>query len=170
MGWVYYPAVVRRGTGRRFGNAILSRWPIVDDDKLILPRVSVFGRMQRIATAATLDVGGVPLRVYSVHLATPVDLSLRARNDQFRAILDDAAPHPRVIIGGDMNSGAMPRHAERRGFHWATEEGPRTAAFGRWDHIVYRGLAPAEPDPSGTILDPREASDHRPVWIRAVLR
>jgi endonuclease/exonuclease/phosphatase family metal-dependent hydrolase len=40
MGWVYYPAAVHPKRGSDFGNAILSRWPIVADEKLMLPRVA----------------------------------------------------------------------------------------------------------------------------------
>jgi len=39
MGWVYYPAAVHPKRGSDFGNAILSRWPIVADEKQMLPHV-----------------------------------------------------------------------------------------------------------------------------------
>lgn len=170
MAWVYYPAVRRTGTGRDFGNAVLSRWPIVDDAKLILPKIATWGRMQRTATAATLDVGGVPVRVYSVHLGNPLSMSLQDRRAQLRTVLDDASVHPRVILGGDLNSGDLGSMAERRGFVWPTEEGPRTTAFGRFDHVLFRGLAAPDSAASGTILDRRDASDHRAVWARGFLR
>lgn len=170
MAWVYYPAVRRTGTGRDFGNAVLSRWPIVDDAKLILPKIATWGRMQRTATVVTVDVGGVPVRVYSVHLGTPLSLSLQDRRAQLRAVLDDASVHPRVILGGDLNSGDLGDMAVRRGFVWPTEEGPRTTTFGRFDHVLFRGLGAPESGATGTILDGRGASDHRPVWARGFLR
>lgn len=170
MAWVYYPAVRRTGTGRDFGNAVLSRWPIVDDAKLILPKIATWGRMQRTATAVTVDVGGVPVRVYSVHLGTPLSLSLQDRRAQLRAVLDDASVHPRVIVGGDLNSGDLGSMAVRRGFVWPTEDGPRTTTFGRFDHVLFRGLGAPATGATGTILEGRGASDHRPVWARGVLR
>jgi hypothetical protein len=52
MAWVYYPATLRAGRG--FGNAVLSRWPIVDDQKVILPHVGRLRGTQRSATAPAL--------------------------------------------------------------------------------------------------------------------
>ena len=169
MGFVYYPAILRKATGRNFGNAVLSRWPLVDDRKLILPHLAVFGRTQRIATAVTVRVGSTPIRVYSVHLATPPNLALRERGDQMRAILRDAAPYPHVVIGGDLNSRGLGRLASEQGFAWPTRDGPRTVLFGRWDHIFFKGLVPPDSGASGTVLDNRGASDHLPVWARGVV-
>ncbi|HKJ03852.1 MAG TPA: endonuclease/exonuclease/phosphatase family protein [Longimicrobiales bacterium] len=169
MAFVYYPAILRKATGRHFGNAVLSRWPVADDEKLVLPHVAIFGRTQRIATAVTVQVGSTPVRVYSVHLATPVNLALRDRQDQIRAVLRDAARYPHVVIGGDLNSGSVGNLALQRGFAWPTREGPRTVLFGRWDHIFFKGLRPPDAGASGTILDNRGASDHRPVWARGVV-
>ena len=169
LGFVYYPAILRKATGRNFGNAVLSRWPLKDDEKLVLPHRAIFGRTQRIATSVTVQVGSTPIRVYSVHLATPVNLALRDRQDQLRTVLRDAARYPHVIIGGDLNSGSLGSLAEERGFAWPTREGPRTVRFGRWDHIFFKGLLPPDPGGSGTVLDNRGASDHLPVWARGVV-
>src|SRR5215210_977536 len=48
-------------------------------------------------------MGHVSIRVYSTHLGTMGDLAPSARRDQLRAIIADAEPYPRVVIGGDMN-------------------------------------------------------------------
>jgi endonuclease/exonuclease/phosphatase family metal-dependent hydrolase len=170
MWYAYYPAIHRLRSRRDFGNAVLSRWPIVEDAKLVLPHVSRYARTQRIATAATIRVGETPVRVYSTHLGTPLDVGGGARRDQLRAILDDAARHPRVILGGDMNSAAVGRLAAERGFAWPTERGPRTTRLGRWDHIFVRGLAVPDGAASGTATHVRGISDHVPVWTRVVLR
>ncbi|HSG09005.1 MAG TPA: endonuclease/exonuclease/phosphatase family protein [Longimicrobiales bacterium] len=169
MGFIYYPAILRKATGRNFGNAVLSRWPVVDDEKLILPHLAIFGRTQRIATAATVQVGSTAIRVYSVHLATPPNLALPERQDQMRAVLRDAARHPHVIIGGDLNGGSLGNLAVERGFAWPTRDGPRTVLFGRWDHIFFKGLLAPDHGASGTIRDNRGASDHLPVWARGVV-
>ena len=169
MGFVYYPAIVRRASGRDFGNAVLSRWPIVSDEKLVLPHLAIFGRTQRIATVVTIQVGRTPIRVYSVHLATTVNMAWRDRSDQMRTVLEDAAPYPHVIVGGDLNSAGLGALALERGFSWPTRSGPRTTAIGRLDHIMFKGLVPPDSAASGTILDNRNASDHRPVWARGVV-
>ena len=170
MAWVYYPAVERKASGRDFGNAVLSRWPIEEDEKLVLPYLAVIGRTQRIATAATVRVGRRPVRVYSVHLATPVTLAYHYRREQWATVLEDARRYPHAIVGGDLNSGGLGERAARRGFYWPTEEGPNTLLFGRWDHIFLWGLTvPGGEAAAGTVRDNRGASDHLPVWTRAVL-
>lgn len=169
MGWVYYPAIVRRSTGRDFGNAVLSRWPIVDDEKLLLPHRAVFGATRRIATVATLQVGRTRVRVYSIHLATKVNMSLRDRRDQMAAVLRDAARHPHVVLAGDLNDARMAEMASRSGFAWPSREGPRTTWGGRFDHILFKGLRLSGPDAAGTVEDVRGASDHRPVWAVGVI-
>ena len=72
MHYVYYPATYNRIVRHDFGNAVLSRWPIVEDAKLILPSRSRYAKTQRIATAATLQVGERRVRVYSTHFGTPL--------------------------------------------------------------------------------------------------
>jgi len=169
MHWVYYPASLREG--REFGNAVLSRWPILEDEKLLLPHEAVFGDTRRIATVATIEVAEVPVRVYSVHLTTPVNLSGERREEQWRTVLADASDHEHVIIGGDLNSHSLPEIAEDDGYLWATRDGPRTTWWGRVDHIIYKGLVPTWSETNGTVTDEvAEVSDHRPVWTRARIR
>ena len=161
--YVYYPAVHHHRYGRDFGNAVLSRWPITDHEKLILPHVSVFTRTQRIAVAATLDVMGTTVRVYSTHLGSLLEVRGGAREAQLRAVMDDASHFPRVVIGGDLNSGSVGQGARDAGFAWPTREGPPTVRGRRWDHIFLKGF-PGTPR-SGTILDVDAVSDHRPIWV-----
>ncbi|HEX2191098.1 MAG TPA: endonuclease/exonuclease/phosphatase family protein [Longimicrobiaceae bacterium] len=169
LGYVYYPAIAHNRTGRDFGNAVLSRWPIVEDAKIVLPHPSRYARTQRTATAATLRVGDVRVRVYSTHLGTLADVGPGARRDQLRAVLADAAQHPLVVIGGDLNDAAVGRVAQDAGYAWPTERGPRTTRLGRWDHILLKGLQSPDSAAAGTVLDTRGTSDHRPVWAVALL-
>ncbi len=170
MWYVYYPAIFHRRTRRDFGNAVLSRWPIVDDAKLVLPHASRYARTHRIATAATLRVGASRIRVYSTHLGTLADIGSGRRREQLRAILADAARHPFVVIGGDLNETNIGRVAEEAGYAWPTRDGPRTTRLGRWDHIFLKGLESPRADASGTVREARGVSDHRPVWASALLR
>jgi endonuclease/exonuclease/phosphatase family metal-dependent hydrolase len=164
MAYVYYPALFHLRTKRDFGNAVLSRWPITADVKLILPHRSWYARTHRIATVATIQVGATSIRVYSTHLGTLADVGPGSRRDQLRAILADAASHRHAIVGGDMNSGSVGRVARDAGFAWITEKGPSTTRLGRWDHLFLKGLAVAGDGATGTVLDVRGSSDHRPIW------
>jgi endonuclease/exonuclease/phosphatase family metal-dependent hydrolase len=170
MWFVYYPALFHRRTGRDFGNAVLARWPIVDDAKLVLPHPSRYAGTHRIATVATLRIGTSRVRVYSTHLGTIADIGSGRRREQLRAILADAAHHPFVVIGGDFNETNIGLVAEEAGYTWPTRHGPPTTRFGRWDHIFLKGLVSPRSHPSGTVVNAREVSDHRPVWAVALLR
>ncbi len=165
--YVYYPAIFSLTTQRDFGNAVLSRWPVIDDEKIVLPHVSRYARTQRTATAATVRVGTSIIRVYSTHLSTIFDVRRSARRDQFLAILRDAAKYPRVVIGGDMNSSVVGRIARDMGYAWPTERGPHTTRGGRWDHIFFKVVT--TPGAAGTVRKIRGASDHLPVWAIAIV-
>jgi endonuclease/exonuclease/phosphatase family metal-dependent hydrolase len=169
LGYVYYPAVLAFRTRRPFGNAVLSRWPIVEDGKIVLPHVSRFGRTQRTATAATIRVGSRLVRIYSTHLGTMGDVAPASRREQLRTILADARRYPRVVIGGDMNDEGVGRVAREMGYSWPTQHGPSTHLLGRLDHIFVRGLATADSGAAGTVLDSHGSSDHLPVWAVATL-
>jgi endonuclease/exonuclease/phosphatase family metal-dependent hydrolase len=169
MWYVYYPAVFRFKTRRDLGNAVLTRWPIVEDRKIVLPHLSRIVRTQRAATAATIRVGQWLVRVYSIHLGTLAGVAPAARRDQLRAVLADAARYPRVVIGGDMNDVAVGRIAREIGYTWPTERGPNTTRIGRLDHILLKGLRSPDSAAAGTVLDVRGASDHLPVWAVGIL-
>ena len=170
MSYVYYPATFSLKTQRDFGNAVLSRFPIVADSKVLLPHLGVVGRLQRIATGATIRVGDTLIRVYSAHLGTMINATASGQRAQLRAVLADAERYPLVIIGGDMNSHGVVRVAHEHGYEWPTEKGPRTTRLGRWDHILLKGLKSTGPADTGTVLDVRGASDHRAIWAVAQLR
>ena len=167
MAYVYYPACVERHTQRDFGDAILSRWPIVADQKIVLPHHARFDGSERIATAATIQIKGSQLRVYSVHLGTQADIGPGSRKDQARAVLADAAGYPTVVISGDMNSHGIGKEFQAAGFHWPTERNPHTDRFWNWDHVFLKGLAARDSAPAGVVRDTLRASDHRPVWVVA---
>src|SRR3972149_3612794 len=65
MNYVYVPAAIEPTYDKNFGNAVLSRWPIIDTQKLILPHKSLSNRMNRLATRATIRIHGVDILVYS---------------------------------------------------------------------------------------------------------
>jgi endonuclease/exonuclease/phosphatase family metal-dependent hydrolase len=114
-------------------------------------------------------VGTSLIRVYSTHLGTMINATPAAQRAQLGTVLADAEPYAQVIIGGDMNSHGVVRLARDRGYEWPTEHGPRTTVFGRWDHILLKGLRSPGTAAAGTVLDVRGASDHRPVWAVATL-
>lgn len=169
MHYAYYPAVRHAITGRDFGNAVLSRWPIIEHERIVLPYTPLIQRTQRTATAATIRIGGSSVRVYSVHLATFVSIGSAGRRGQLRTVMEDAQRFPHAIIGGDMNDGEIGVIAADHGFTWPTRRGPWTTLIGRLDHIFLRNLTLPDSAATGTVEDTRGASDHSPVWVRAIL-
>ena len=169
MHYVYFPAIYNRIMRRDIGNAVLSRWPIVEDAKLILPSRSRYAKTQRIATAASIRVGTRTLRVYSTHFGTPADLGREGREAQLRAILDDAAKYRHAVIGGDMNSKDIGLVARTAGYIWPTDTIPKSNLAGRLDHFFVRGVSMPDSGGTGTVRVPSTISDHGAIWIRVVL-
>jgi endonuclease/exonuclease/phosphatase (EEP) superfamily protein YafD len=172
MHWVYYPAS-RRGDGGGFGNAVLSRWSIVEDHKIVLPHASWINGQRRIGVAATLDAPGGRIAVVSVHTETAL-VSLRTRYAQLSRVLadvDERYPHLPVVIGGDFNTPerwALQRLDEgfaSRGFRPATRAVDATADYPVigalvLDHVFVRGLDVLA---AGTVRT--SASDHHAIHV-----
>jgi len=183
MNLVYYPAVRHPSSDRDFGNAVLSRWPVLRHKKVILPHNGRFGKTQRIGVLAVLDVAGREVTVASVHLATPIEVGPDNRRDQADAIADFAAATKAdlVLIGGDLNDPGMAKHFEQHGYACPTRGLGSTSVNGfALDHVLVRrhtgsavgdSLA-AQTDtrsPSGVVPGDGVASDHFPVWTRVAL-
>jgi endonuclease/exonuclease/phosphatase family metal-dependent hydrolase len=159
--------VIHPQPGKAFGNAVLSRYPIVEDHKVRLPHMGQFGKTQRIATAATLDVGGTRVRVYSAHLATKVELGPGRRRDQASAVVADAELFSGpVVIGGDMNTWGLGEVFTEAGYQWVTEDIGKTTKLAAIDHFFLKRLEPVNDTAFGKLVDSGGASDHVPIWIR----
>jgi len=169
LDYVYYPSRLHAGTRRDFGNAILSRYPMEDDRKIILPHVARVNHSLRTAVGATIRVGDRRIRIYSVHLATMAENGPGARREQLAAVLADAERYPVVVLGGDFNSGSVPEIALARGFAWPTSHLGRTRAFWDMDHVLVKGLAVAGSPAVGLVEKVGGASDHKPVWALVLL-
>jgi len=169
MEYVYYPSTVHPATHRDFGCAILSRYPISDDRKILLPHLARVNRTLRAAVGATIHVGARAIRIYSLHLATMLDNGPGSRREQLAAVLADARAYPLVVLGGDFNSGSVPEIALPEGYEWPTYRLGRTRAFWDMDHVLLKGLGVPADSAVGLVHDVHGASDHKPVWARVIL-
>jgi endonuclease/exonuclease/phosphatase family metal-dependent hydrolase len=88
----------RQNVTQCFGNALLTRHPILDVHRINL---SMERREPRGALAATLDVGGDELHVLAAHLG----LRVRERRFQVRQILDylESVRRTWFVVLGDFN-------------------------------------------------------------------
>ncbi len=165
LNYVYYPASVHPKYERDVGNAILTPWPIERTFKLPLPHRSRVMRQARLAAGAIVRVDGRRLRVYSLHLGSPLGASPGQRRDQLQVVLCDAqdSPDP-VVIAGDFNSKSLGDRLVAAGYHWPTRDvGPSTRGLS-FDHVFVRGL-PFQETRAGVAREVKDASDHRPVWV-----
>jgi endonuclease/exonuclease/phosphatase family metal-dependent hydrolase len=143
MGWVMAPARLLRG--HQFGNAVLSRFPIVRHHghdlswKTCEPR-----RLQRVDVA----VAGSTLHLYNVHFGTAI-LERRSQAERLAAIVSD--PHiagPKLVLGdfnewlrgfatsllsSRLKSVDLSRHLRRRRTY------PGLFPILHLDHIYYAG-------------------------------
>lgn len=170
MRYVYYPAQLRKNTKREWGNAVLSRWPITEDKKLVLPHYNGPAATMRGATGVTLQIANRNVRVYSAHLGTIYNITPAERKDQLRTILEDATKYEQVIAGGDLNSASVGKVAYNVGYDWPTQHIGKTMKVGSLDHMVTKGFAIPETDAAGVVVNNHHASDHSPIWIKVVLR
>jgi endonuclease/exonuclease/phosphatase family metal-dependent hydrolase len=171
----WFPNVTVRGGGE-YGNAILSRWPLVASSNIDLTvgrrkRRSVLHREIRIRHDEVDRV----VHIFNMHLG----LSQPERRTQLATFL---ACHPfaglhhdtPVIIGGDFNDvyGRLARLLVPSGFR-STERPPRT--FPAWapmralDSIYVRGQVQLLGVHRGETDLSRRASDHRPLFADVVV-
>ena len=131
---------------------------------MILPHEGRIRRQRRTATAAVVNVRGIHVQAYAVHLETQLKGSDHERQDQVAAILADAvtAPGP-VVVAGDFNSWGIGRYFEQHGFAWPTRNVGKTIAIFSWDHIFVRGWS-VPGSAAGKVTKVNGPSDHRPVW------
>jgi len=171
LNYVYYPSSRSPKTHRDVGTAVLSPWPIAATSKVQLPHLSRITHHARAATAADVRIGERTVRVYSLHLSTPLGLGPQQRREQLEAVLADAALHEgAVIVGGDFNAKAMAERVAERGFAWPTRDVGHTRSFLSIDHVLARGLVPAGAPVAGVARDVKDASDHYPVWATFAAR
>ncbi len=153
----------------QFGNALLSRSTLTDEQRTALPRGG--GAQDRAALTATVVLAdGTPVRVTSVHLHYRSDDDA-TRLDQLDALAVDLPDEGAAVLAGDLN--AHPGSAELARLDadgWVTDPGPWAASWpahdptDRIDWVLVRG---AELAGTEVAASPR-TSDHLPVVARVV--
>lgn len=160
MEWTYGPAV-SRGRGV-FGNAILSRYEILDSSNTRLPYAR--GTIARALLRATIELAGRPVNVYSTHLhygPNPIQVTQASAVSRILA----ADPLPR-LVGGDMNahpgSRAMSALLGPVSDPWPSVGSGPSGTGPRGGRIDYVLPSPELVGRSSTVLA-TGASDHRAV-------
>ena len=173
--YVYYPASIHTRNEKNFGNAVLSKWPIMDSEKIILPHQSPTNDQIRIAVRALIDLGDVQMPVYSVHTET-FWLGQRGRGDQIKFLAEQIDPdYAYVLAGGDFNTltpGSVAALDERLGqvvLERVSAGAGETFGVGgvglKLDHLFARGMSVLETG----VVEEAETSDHQPLWADLLL-
>ena len=170
---VYGPNLIY--DGGPFGNAVLTRYPVVDSHNLRLPGMP--GLEPRGLLTVVVNVGGQELVFASTHLSDGGDGG-RSRLLQAlaveRALRSMDAP---AIVAGDLNSGPadVPARILRQDLLDAQEQGstgpgdtyPQTSPNSRFDYVLYgRQLAVV---PGSTQVRASASRDHRAVFTKLTL-
>lgn len=159
-------------TGRDFGNAVVTKWPIRRSAEIPLPHQSPVGGQPRSATHALVGVGDLDVGVYSVHTEVP-SLRLARRIEQFDTVAADVVRrgHRRVVVGGDFNTvttrGAKALAASMSAAGLTRVSAEDSLSYRRLgrdmmlDHVFGVGFDVVE----AGVVAPTEASDHLPIWV-----
>jgi endonuclease/exonuclease/phosphatase (EEP) superfamily protein YafD len=158
LNYAYYPATVHPGSGKYFGPAVLSRWPIERSWKVLLPHEgwgAASAAPPRRRWCGARGVGaGLRYTGDTDPLSDPGGATAMADAGVLPAW---SGGHRRRLQPGDR---PVPR---RKGYRWVTGGmGPTVSVFS-WDHIFARGVLPREAS-AGVVREVNGASDHRPVW------
>jgi endonuclease/exonuclease/phosphatase family metal-dependent hydrolase len=155
---------------RRFGNALLSRWPIVACRRIDL---SVYGREPRGAIDVEIDVNGQKLRVIATHLGLGPG-ERRRQVERIAHALNDGIDLPTLVMGDFNVFGRERRLLHRLGAPTARKDCPasfpaRMPLLGL-DRIWTRpGMLVQNLAAHRTALA-AVASDHLPVVAKIALR
>lgn len=168
--WAAPPALEGDGE-EETGVALLSLYPLSDVERILLTNEGPEGR-RRVAVGATVQVGGVPVRVYSVHAETRMPVEKKV--EHWRAVLEDLRRFgkvERVVVLGDFNTiKSKDVRAARRLFADAGFTTPFSDNTTTWksfivelklDWLWLRGL-----DAAAFGIDKDvDLSDHWPLWV-----
>ena len=169
---VYGPNLIY--DGGRFGNAILTRYPVVESHNLRLP--GTFGLEPRGLLTAIVIVDGRRVAFSSTHLT---EGSGRRQSRLLQALAVARALHSMAaptILAGDLNSDSTDVLPILRGhFLDAQEKGgtglgdtfPEANPSSRFDYILYDHHFAVVP--GSTRVQPSDSSDHRSVFTKLTL-
>jgi len=172
--YVYFPIVFYTKYDRNFGNAVLSKWPIVAEEKIIFPNLQFGNGTRRAATSVIIQMEDMKIRAISAHLAT-IMLPKKQKLEQIDSLLSYNAldQNDYQIVGGDYNTltGEEADYVinayKEKNYVWASQKiGPTGAYFKGFlkpwnDHIFTKGFKVVASGKADNIT----ASDHYPIWV-----
>jgi endonuclease/exonuclease/phosphatase family metal-dependent hydrolase len=173
--YIFYPAAIHRQRREEYGNAILSKWPLSDPAKIVLPNWLPGWLQSRNAARATISVGNRDILLYSVHLDTTWMIPKWVTTQgQYLVEEVDAGGHF-TILGGDFNTWTpgsvvtLENGLEGAGLERLTEGTGYTFEWSglrlTLDHI----FSMAGLDYQAGVYRQTDASDHYPLWAEITI-
>lgn len=171
--YVYLPG--KRKGDREIGLALLSRYPLRDIERIVLPQERRRNDLPRVALGATLAIGATQIRIYTVHVQAlvPRDMKVRQIGAVLQSALRQATPY-RLIVG-DFNTltrgdwRAVDRLLREAGFFSAlpgsTWTYRRLLIRMTLDWIYVQNMRVL----GYGVAQEVTASDHRPIWAEVAL-
>jgi len=173
--WAAPPRAKNDSQEDETGVAVLSRYPLTDVERIVLPHEGPGGR-RRVGIGVTARIGSSDVRVYSLHAETR--LAMEKKMEQLGAALGDLNRYPKIkraVVVGDFNTIKMKDvEGARRVFSKADFVTPFADDRATWktfiielklDGFWLRGLEPVN---SG-IVRRVKFSDHWPLWATVKL-
>ena len=173
--YIYYPASIHRRHNRQFGNAILSKWPLSEPQKIVLSDHFRGLKHNRIAVRALVNLGDQQVVAYSAHLDM-VWMLPGQNNSQLDVLVRQVGKeNADAVVGGDFNSWSSSsivmleeRFGEIGMCRVSKETGTTLETYGglklTTDHIFTSEFFTSE----AGVWHNTEISDHAAVW--AILR
>ena len=173
--YVYYPATIHPRHNKKFGNAVLTKWEIVEHDKILLPKSGSDRKHTRNAVRAVIRIAGQEISAYSVHLETFWVFQIREKR-QAAFLNNQIEEDKNIVVGGDFNSltrgsilyleqimdqAGLRRLSKNTGYSFEYKGIKLTL-----DHIFGSGI---EYYDSG-VWRGSDASDHHPIWSQIRLQ
>lgn len=163
----YFGPADGNGSGGQAGNAILTKFPIIETVNRALPDDPDTNNVRRKLAGAKLDLGGGAfVRVFTTHLSPGYsDAVIAEREAQGRWALDYLTHDGPLLFTGDLNEGpdeSIHAWALADGFADTGAEFAPDPTHGdkRIDFVYARGITA-----TGGLVPGTDASDHQPVVI-----
>ncbi len=175
--YAYYPSYIHPAVNEDSGTAVLSKYPIDADIKVILPdytKDKYYYKLQQTSAGIYFDIKGEKTAAFSVHLGVMISPELRKK--QLDVILKAVPKGTKyIILAGDFNTyaqkhkEAIANHLKEYGFSCATEKVSWTYNYlyllnkkQTLDYIFVKGFS----DFNGDAVIDFNTSDHLPVWAQ----